>query len=275
MAVYSSTGSILATMVTLFSYNVSPYAAKVRAVLAYKGVPFEERMVHPLERGEVVRRSRQIAVPIIDDDGTVVADSTRIVAYLDERYPARPVIPRDPALRARSLLLEEGFDEGLARSIQPVRWMITSNARRTAARFRSAYPAGIFDDARMALVSAFLRLDMRRKYGTRALGAPPAASLLARLGELADIVDAALAESGWLAGPTPSVADFALYGWLVQLDGLDGWHVVQERQRIARLMQTLGEAAQQVARASQDGGATAVADGARRSHSAGEPPPAA
>ena len=117
MAVYSSTGlSILGTMLTLFSYNVSPYAAKVRAVLGYKGVPFEERMVHPLERRELVQLSRQIAVPIIDDSGTVVADSTRIVAYLDERYPARPVIPRDPALRARALLLEEGFDEGLSRT---------------------------------------------------------------------------------------------------------------------------------------------------------------
>ena len=94
-------------MLTLFSYNVSPYAAKVRAVLAYKGVPFTERVVHPLERGEVVRLSQQVAVPIIDDGGTVVADSTRIVAYLDERYPSRPVIPRDAALRARALLLEE------------------------------------------------------------------------------------------------------------------------------------------------------------------------
>lgn len=262
-------------MVTLFSYNISPYAAKVRAILAYKGVPFEERMVHPLQRGEVVRRSRQIAIPIIEDDGTVVADSTRIVAYLDERYPAHPVIPRDPVLRARALLLEEGFDEGLARTIQPVRWMIAANARRTAARFRSAYPAGLLDDAGMALVSAFLRLDMRRKYGSRALGAPSATSMLARLGEVVDLVDAALADSGWLVGTAPSVADFALYGWLVQLDGLDGWHVVQERQRVARLMQALADASQQAARGSKDAATPSFGDSARRAHSAGEPPPAA
>jgi glutathione S-transferase len=56
MAVYSSTGSILGSMLTLFSYNISPFAAKVRSVLRYKGVPFEERVVHPLERGEVMRR---------------------------------------------------------------------------------------------------------------------------------------------------------------------------------------------------------------------------
>jgi glutathione S-transferase len=275
MAVYSSTRSILGTMLTLFSYNVSPYAAKVRAVLAYKGVPFTERVVHPLERGEVVRLSQQVAVPIIDDGGTVVADSTRIVAYLDERYPSRPVIPRDAALRARALLLEECFDEGLSRTVQPVRWMIPANARRTAARFRSAYAAGFVEDVRMGLVSAVMRLDTRRKYGSRALGAPPAATLLARLAELLDVVEAALADSGWLAGPTASVADFALYGWLVQLDGLDGWDLVTGRQRVARLMQTLAEPAQGAAAAANEPSTASRHDETRRPQGADERSPSA
>lgn len=262
-------------MLTLFSYNVSPYAAKVRAVLAYKGVPFEERVVHPLQRGDVVRRSRQHAIPIIDDGGTVVADSTRIVAYLDERYPARPVIPRDAALRARALLVEEGFDEGLGHAVQPVRWLIAANARRTAARFRSAYRRGLVDDVRMALVSAILRLDVRRKYGSRALGAPPAATLLSRLAEVLDIVEAALADCGWLVGAAPSVADFALYGWLAQLDGLDGWELVQARQRVARLMQALAHPAKQAAGAAKDGGAPSLGDPARGAQRAGKAPPSA
>lgn len=226
-------------MLTLFSYNVSPYAAKVRAVLRYKGIPFEERIVHPLRRGELVRLSRQVAVPVIDDDGTIVADSTRIVAYLDARHPEPPVIPRDPGLRARALLLEETFDEGLAATIQPVRWLMPPNARRTAARFRSAYRGGVVEDMRMALVNAVMRIDMRRKHGGRSFGVRPPAELLARLGELCDVVDAALAETDWLAGPAPSVADFALYGWLAQLEGLDGWQAVESHHRIARLIASI------------------------------------
>jgi glutathione S-transferase len=242
-------------MLTLFTYNVSPYATKVRAVIRHKGIAFEERVVHPLMRGEVVQRSGQIAIPIIDDGGTVVADSTRIVAHLDERYPARLVIPREPALRARALLLEEGFDEGLARTIQPVRWMIAANAKRTAARFRSAYPAGAVEDVRMGMVTAFMRVDIRRKYGSRSLGAPTPSAILARLGELCDILEAALAETGWLVGPAPSVADFALYGWMSHLDGLDGWEIVQSHQRLARLIASIG--AGEPAGAGANGDATA------------------
>jgi glutathione S-transferase len=255
-------------MLTLFSYNVSPYAAKVRAVLQYKRLPFEERMVHPLDRGEVLKLSGQIAVPVVVSDGKVVADSTRIVAWLDEQFPDRPVLPRDPALRARALLIEEGFDEGLGRIVQPVRWMIAANARRTAARFRSAYAPGFSQDVRMGIVTTFLRVDMRRKYGSRMLSTPPAAALLERLGELLDTVDAALTETGWLAGPAPSVADFALYGWLCHLKGLDGWELVESRQRVAHLLQALAEPTQPAPSPRDGGDAPRPAGSAPRSRDA-------
>ena len=153
--------------------------------------------------------------------------------------------------------------------------MIPANARRTAARFRSVYAPGFVESARMGVVSAVMRLDMRRKYGSRALGAPPAAALLARLSELLDIVDAALADTGWLAGPAPSVADFALYGWLTQLDGLDGWDLVRARQRVARLLRALSEPAQGAAAGSQDAGTPARAGDAGRAQRTDKAPPSA
>jgi glutathione S-transferase len=89
-------------MIRLFVSNVSPYAAKVRAILRYTGLAFEERIVDPLDRRELVQKSGQRLVPVLEDDGQVVADSTRIARFLDGKYPERPILPATPrCVRAR------------------------------------------------------------------------------------------------------------------------------------------------------------------------------
>jgi glutathione S-transferase len=225
-------------MIRLFSYNVSPYVAKVRAILRYKGLAFEERIVDPFDRRELIRVSGQRLVPVIVDNGQAVSDSTRIARFLDEKYPQRPILPRDPALRARARLIEEWADEGLPRAVQAVRWLIPGNAVRTMALFRSAYPAGRVHDWKWAAIGRALELDMVRKYGGR-FGRPRPSSVLNRLAEVLDLTDEALAETGWLAGPEPSVADFAAWGFLHFLDGLDGWETVKSRKRVLRLIRAL------------------------------------
>jgi glutathione S-transferase len=230
-------------MVTLFGYLVSPYAAKVRAILRHKGIPFEEQTVDPVDRRPLKRLSGQVAVPVIDDGGTVVSDSSRIARYLDEKYPDRPVLPSDPGLRARALLLEEWADEGLPRVVQPVRWLIPGNARKSVALMRSDYPAGVLEDLKLAAVARVVLWDQGRKYGPRPPERPSAARILNRLADAMDILDGALAETGWLAGPEPTVADFAAWGFLHFLEPLDGWETVKTRRRVARLVKTLGESA--------------------------------
>jgi glutathione S-transferase len=208
----------------------------VRAILRYKRLPFEERVVHPLHRGALKKLSGQLAVPVLDDGGTVIADSTRIARHLDEKSPEPPLLPADPVLRARSLLLEEWADEGLARVIQPVRWFL--NEKHSLALFRSAYPAGRAQDLEWAAVSRFLRVDFRRKYGDR-FGAQPASVILQRLAEVCDLLDGVLAETGWLVGPSPTVADFAAWGTMGFLEDLDGWETVKARRRVARWLKEL------------------------------------
>src|SRR6185436_12992162 len=50
---------------------------------------------------EHVARHPHGKVPAITDDGVTLYESTPIVEYLEERYPAGPLLPRDPAGRAR------------------------------------------------------------------------------------------------------------------------------------------------------------------------------
>jgi glutathione S-transferase len=222
----------------LYGYSISPYAAKIRAILQHKGLPFEERHVHPLRRGALGRLSGQRLVPVLDDSGHVVADSSRIARYLDQRYPERPVIPADAVLRARALLLEEWADEGLPRVVQPVRWLIPANADKTMARFRAAYPPGRLEDAAFFAVRTGLLRAVRSKYGALFERTSPAAALN-RLAEGMDLLDAALAETGYLVGPTPTVADFAAWGLVHFLEELDGWETVKARRNVARWLKAM------------------------------------
>ncbi len=215
----------------LYSFNVSPYCKKVRAILQYKGLPFEERWVHPLKRRALRKLSGQEGVPVLDDDGHVIVDSTAIAQHLDARHPERPVVPREPGPRGRALLAEDWADEALARAVQPVRWVLPANAKRTIAEFRTSMPPGRADDLAFAAVARVVALDERRKYGTRTGSLPPS-EILRRLAQAMDVLDAALAETGYIAGAGPTVGDFAAWGFVSLLDGLDGWEIVKARKHV-------------------------------------------
>ena len=55
-------------------------------------------------------------------DGRWLTDTTPIIAWLDERYPDRLVIPRNPPAAFFSRLLEDYADEWLWRPAMHYRW---------------------------------------------------------------------------------------------------------------------------------------------------------
>jgi glutathione S-transferase len=89
-----------------FSTNVE----RVALALAHKELPVEWVDVDPSDRAPVVAVSGQQLVPVLEDDGRVVADSTAILEYLEERHPEPPLYPRDEARRAEARLLIDWFN---------------------------------------------------------------------------------------------------------------------------------------------------------------------
>ena len=63
------------------------------------------------DREPVIRVSGQPLVPVIDDGGTVVADSRRILRHLERTRPAPPLFPGEPAGRAELDVFLDWFDE--------------------------------------------------------------------------------------------------------------------------------------------------------------------
>jgi maleylacetoacetate isomerase len=89
----------------LYGYFRSSAAFRVRIALNLKQLSYENAFIH-LRRGDQ-RQSEYLAVnpqglvPALETDGHLLIQSLPIIEYLDEVYPEPPLVPSDPAGRAR------------------------------------------------------------------------------------------------------------------------------------------------------------------------------
>jgi glutathione S-transferase len=95
----------------LYHLPLSPYSRQVRLVLAEKRLPFEMQIEKVWQRRpEYLDLNPACTVPtLVDEDGTVVADSTVICEYLEEAYPDTPLLPQTLAARAETRRLVAWF----------------------------------------------------------------------------------------------------------------------------------------------------------------------
>lgn len=97
----------------LWHFPISHFNEKVRWALDYKRIPHVRRALFLGYLPRALLRTGQPSLPILILDGTAIADSTRIIAALEERKPDPPLYPADSAERGRALALEDFFDEHL------------------------------------------------------------------------------------------------------------------------------------------------------------------
>ena len=89
-------------MLKLCGFRISNYHNKVRLALLEKGVPHEEDPgCLPSQKDDWVGRSPMGKVPILEVDGTTLSESEVICEYLEDAFPQKPLLPKDPIARAR------------------------------------------------------------------------------------------------------------------------------------------------------------------------------
>ena len=99
-------------MITLYDADRCPYCARVRIVLAEKGIEFETVVIDLDDRPAwIYEKNATGRVPVLEEDTFVLSESAVIDEYLEERYPEPPLLPADPAERALARLLIFRFDE--------------------------------------------------------------------------------------------------------------------------------------------------------------------
>jgi glutathione S-transferase len=99
-------------MMTLYDNAFSPFARKVRMVLEHKRLAFEAiDGLAPAGHAKLAAVNPRVEVPVLVDGELIVVNSPHIVAYLEHRYPDRPVYPADPAARVAALAWERLADK--------------------------------------------------------------------------------------------------------------------------------------------------------------------
>ena len=118
-------------MLTLYigNKNYSSWSMRAWVLLKQSGIPFQERLVRfdSFEgdshfKNEVRKVSPAGRVPVLVDDGLAIWDSLAISEYVAEKFPDRPLWPRDPKARAqaRSVVAEMHSGFGALRSPCPM-----------------------------------------------------------------------------------------------------------------------------------------------------------
>jgi glutathione S-transferase len=102
-------------VIKLYDFKSSPNCQRVKIVLAEKNLPYDiapiDLRAHEQKTPEYLKLNPYGKVPVLTDDATVLYESLIINEYLDEKYSNPPLMPKDPAKRAKARIL---VDYGMA-----------------------------------------------------------------------------------------------------------------------------------------------------------------
>jgi len=102
-------------VIKLYDFKSSPNCQRVKVVLAEKNLPYEIVPVDLTKKEQknpdYLKMNPYGKVPVLTDDATVLYESLVINEYLEEKYPNPPLMPKDPAKKAKGRIM---VDYGMA-----------------------------------------------------------------------------------------------------------------------------------------------------------------
>ncbi len=186
----------------------SPFVWRVLLALAHKGIAVERVPCRFLEK-EAFAPSGSKTVPVLEDDGTWVADSWKIVCYLEERYPDRPSLFGGAAGKTLTRFVTHWADRVVLSGLFP---MIAADVCDCLDEPDRSY----FRDSR----EKRLGQDIYALREERESRLAPFRAALAPL-------RAQLKEQPFLCGEAPAHADYAVAGGFIWCRGASSFEVLE------------------------------------------------
>ena len=101
-------------MLVLYEHPLSSYAQKIKIALREKNLPFRAILPDDFGTGRVggplATANPRGEVPVLIDDGVPIFDSTIILEYVEEKWPAPPLLPLGATSRAFARITEDVCD---------------------------------------------------------------------------------------------------------------------------------------------------------------------
>jgi glutathione S-transferase len=218
-------------MLILYDYGNSVCCQKVRITLTEKALTWEARKVDLFKTEQYdpayLKLNPKGVVPTLVHDGTPVIESTLICEYLDETFPDPPLMPSNPAGRARMRLWSKFIDEGVFDATTDLSFsaMFRERMRNLSPELRERRFKNIGDPR---------RTDRFKSTYQHGAGSPFVLHGIAAFERMFKLLEQTLAEGGpWIMGARPTLADINLMPYVARLDylGLLGvW--IDERPRV-------------------------------------------
>ena len=206
----------------LYGSGISYFTGKLEMYFRARGIRY---VAKPLTAGRVADEihnalgsSQMPALRLAD--GQWLSDSTAIIQWMERDNPDDGVIPRNPALRFYSLLLEDFADEWLWRPAMHYRWHYPLGAH-----YAGQY-LGIEIGAESIMpgwLKRFVITQRQRRGYTRGdgIGDDAVAGVEQIYLDTLDALQAMLADRPFMLGSRPSLADAAFSGPFFRHFGLD------------------------------------------------------
>lgn len=202
-------------MITLYDFGNSVCCQKVRITLVEKGLAWQAIPVNLFKSEQFdpkyLKLNPKGVVPTLVHDGTPIIESTLICEYLDDTFPDPPLIPNDPAERARMRLWSKFVDEGLFDGVAELSFsaMFRERMRTMSPEMRERRFRNVGDPRRRDRFKSTYELGTRSPFVLHAVAAYERAFKL---------MEETLAQRGpWILGTSPTLADINMMPFVARL----------------------------------------------------------
>ena len=204
----------------------SPYSRKMRAVLRYRRIPFTWIMRGSADDvGIPAVPVALIPVLVFPGEGgradEAMIDSTFQIRRLEKMFPARSIIPPDPALALLDAMLEDFADEWLTKPMFHYRWKYAADIHK-ASHVLPLDRDPLMSRETLAKMSRYFagrQIERLRVVGSNDVTTPVIEASYRRILALLD--SHLVAGRRFMMGARPGSSDFGFFGQLSQLAHFD------------------------------------------------------